>query len=366
MLLFVTVSSVTGATNIEKTDSMYLGPHSTSTIRAWSDNFDEYELGQFLDGDPEDGGWEGWDEDPAFGAYVVDDEYLSEPHSVDIVGDTDLVHEFEGYTSGEWRFLAWQYVPTDFSGQSYFILLSDYAEVDPGTNSKWAVQIKFDSSGIVESEFDGVTLPLITGQWVLLRTEINLDTDWFEFYYNGDLLIEKEWTAGPNNAGDGYLVVDAVDLFANGATSVYYDDLSLDIPQPLSCDADGPYEGEAEKDIQFQGSATGGVPFYTYYWEFGDGGTSDKQNPTHAYDEAGEYTVTLTVTDYIQNTAEDETTATVAPKGPQLEIGTINGGLFKVSAGIKNNGEVDATDVNWSITLKGGAFIGKETTGEDL
>ncbi|MFX1258780.1 MAG: NosD domain-containing protein, partial [Promethearchaeota archaeon] len=36
----------------------------------------------------------------------------------------------------------------------------------------------------------------------------------------------------------------------------------------------------------------------SYYWEFGDGGTSIEQNPTHQYDNEGNYTVNLTVTDY--------------------------------------------------------------------
>ena len=35
----------------------------------------------------------------------------------------------------------------------------------------------------------------------------------------------------------------------------------------------------------------------TYAWNFGDGGTSDEVEPEHKYDEAGKYTVTVTVTD---------------------------------------------------------------------
>jgi hypothetical protein len=292
--------------------------------RAWSDNFDSYETGQFLDGDEEDGGWFGWDDDPQFGAYVVDNPVFSEPHSVDIAGDSDLVQEFEGYTSGVWRFMAWQYVPSDFSGQSYFIILSDYAHDDPGANSKWAVQIRFDSAGIVESELDSVTLPLIKGQWVLLRTEIDLDIDLFKFYYNGDLLIEKAWTAGPTGSNDGFLVIDAVDLFANGASSVYYDDLSLDVPQPLSCDAYGPYGGNIGEDIEFDGSASGGVPPYSYLWEFGDGHTSEDKHPTHNYENAGNYTVILTVTDDEDNTASDTTWALIngPPNIPEIDGST--------------------------------------------
>jgi len=41
----------------------------------------------------------------------------------------------------------------------------------------------------------------------------------------------------------------------------------------------------------------------------------------------------------------------------------IRGGLFKINTKISNNGGAGATNVNWSITLDGGVFIGKETTG---
>jgi hypothetical protein len=51
--------------------------------------------------------------------------------------------------------------------------------------------------------------------------------------------------------------------------------------------------------------------------------------------------------------------------GPELIIDSIKGGLFKVSAQIKNIGGLEAVNVSWKITLEGGAFIGKETTGFD-
>jgi hypothetical protein len=50
-------------------------------------------------------------------------------------------------------------------------------------------------------------------------------------------------------------------------------------------------------------------------------------------------------------------------EGANPEIQSIDGGLFQVKSKIKNTGSLDATDVNWKITLDGGAFIGKETTG---
>jgi Zn-dependent metalloprotease len=74
---------------------------------------------------------------------------------------------------------------------------------------------------------------------------------------------------------------------------------------------------------------TGGVPLTTtftdqsqaassWYWEFGDGGTSTEQNPTYTYNTQGIYTVTLTATNQFGSDVETKVdyitvTAPVAP-----------------------------------------------------
>ena len=183
---------ISSQTAISENENIY----SASSGRSWSDNFDTYTLGQFLDGDPTDGGWKGWDNDPTFGAYVVDDQALSSPHSLEIAYDTDLIHEYSGYTIGQWTYIAWVYVPSDFVAISYFMILSDY-EDGQGEGNKWQFVMTFDADqGIVTSENDGNWLWLKTDQWIEIRVEIDLDSDWFELYYDGDLLVEREWTAG--------------------------------------------------------------------------------------------------------------------------------------------------------------------------
>lgn len=76
--------------------------------------------------------------------------------------------------------------------------------------------------------------------------------------------------------------------------------------------ANGPYFGKVNKDIQFYGSASGGNPPYSWYWDFGDGSTSDLQNPIHQYPSRGRYTATLTATDYDGDTTDDKAYVIIA------------------------------------------------------
>jgi hypothetical protein len=235
LIAILVISGVTSSAISQTKQINHIKPVS---MPSWSDNFDSYANDQFLDGTPDDGGWKGWDNYPSAGAYVRDDLAYSTPHSVEVAGATDLVHEYSGYTAGQWNYTAWQYVPDNFTGLSYFIMLSDYID-GAGELNSWAVQVRFDSDLLVaESEYDSVNLPLIQGRWVELRVEIDLEADWFTFYYDGDVLVEKAWTATPNNDFTGFKVISAVDLYANAASPVYYDDMSLEGEAPPAADLD--------------------------------------------------------------------------------------------------------------------------------
>lgn len=196
----------------------------------WADNFDSYATDLLLHGV---GGWKGWGNSSSAAAYTRDEYAYSTPNSVEIATTSDLVHEYAGYTSGQWIYTAWQYIPTAFSGESYFILLNQYD--DAGTNNNWSVQLDFNSTTnqVVNTGASAGTLPLIKDQWVEIRVEIDLDADTQSVYYDDDLLYSGTWTN--EVSGGGIANIGAVDLFANSASAVYYDNISLTETLPPVC-----------------------------------------------------------------------------------------------------------------------------------
>jgi PKD repeat protein len=89
---------------------------------------------------------------------------------------------------------------------------------------------------------------------------------------------------------------------------------------PLSVEANGPYNGYAQSQVQFEGTIYGGVLPYSYLWDFGDGTTSTDQNPKHAYYHHGNYTATFTVTDAEGNSSSDTASVVVDYALPTVSI----------------------------------------------
>jgi len=128
-------------------------------------------------------------------------------------------------------------------------------------------------------------------------------------------------------------------------------------PEEIYGDSGDHYHGDVGEPIQFYGLATGGVPDYTFEWNFGDGTTAVGQNPVHAYSEAGVYTVTLTVTDSEGNTATDTATVVIGTTEEQPSEGEVNISCIKGGFGIKAtiNNTLDEP-VDWSIDVNVSGF----------
>jgi len=67
--------------------------------------------------------------------------------------------------------------------------------------------------------------------------------------------------------------------------------------RPLSIDIESSGYAIVGETISFMGFTSDGIEPYTWSWDFGNGDFSDQQNPVYMYEEAGQYIVTLTVSD---------------------------------------------------------------------
>ncbi len=126
---------------------------------------------------------------------------------------------------------------------------------------------------------------------------------------------------------------------------------------PLIANAGGPYEAEEGEPIQFQGDASGGVPPYSFHWDFGNGDTSEEEDPIYTYDDPGVYQVILTVTDDAQTTDDDETTATINEKPCCFEVEILPGFGIGIRAEVTEICEENQAGVPWEFKITGGLIV---------
>jgi len=107
---------------------------------------------------------------------------------------------------------------------------------------------------------------------------------------------------GSNNCNLGVLKYDLVTLIAEA-------------------DIDGPAEVCINDSLQFENQSFGGS---VYFWEFGDGATSDEFEPKHAYSAAGQYTVRLVIYDSVSCIFSDTDLVQVnVVGGPHATVGSV-------------------------------------------
>jgi len=190
----------------------------------FNDDFESYASGANIHGQ---GGWKGWDNGVAAGAMISTAQAASGTKSVNISGGSDLVHEF-GYTGGQYNLSISQYIPSSSSGTTYFILMNRYA--DGGAGNNWSVQIpiNLDTGAIVDDmAANEVPTTAIEDAWVNWTFTIDLNANLVGTYYNGQFFSEHAWQT------DGAAALGAIDLYANNAGAVYYDDLVIEqVPEP--------------------------------------------------------------------------------------------------------------------------------------
>jgi hypothetical protein len=209
---------------------------SLASGQVFSENFDSYASGAALHGR---GGWKGWDNARGAGAPTSSRYAYSGANSVEVIGTADLVHEFD-LVGGRYEVSAMQYIPEGATGNTYFILLNRYA--DFASDNDWSIQLNFDlDTGVVAAELmgEGLIADIVYGRWVQLRFRVDLVRNTCEWHYAGVLIGSQEWDDNAHGT------LGAIDLFGNGASSVYYDDITITQYYLYKADSPSPADGAA-------------------------------------------------------------------------------------------------------------------------
>ena len=200
------------------------------------DDFDSYVAGQLLAcQNPTE--WTTWSNSPCAAgedAMVSNAFSASNPNSVLISPNVDLVRLHGDLTSGKWYTGFLMYIPTGKAG--YWNMLSDFTF---NTGGYWAFECYFDVGGggrLLTG--DGTTIfNWIPNTWQWVEVVIDLDLDQAEFWIGGSvggtLVHSWAWTNG-TSTGLGPLVIDATDFFGATANDAMYFDNYFIGPQTIT------------------------------------------------------------------------------------------------------------------------------------
>jgi hypothetical protein len=180
-------------------------------------------------------------------------------------------------------------------------------------------------------------------------------------------LVGAEWDDDNGvDSGSAYVFTNMVENQPPVA-SFFWTPQNPTANHPVSFDASASYDPD--------GTIT------TYEWDWNNDGVFEESHATpdamHSWPQPGAYLVTLRITD--DAAAASTITKTVKVNGSVAFYLNINGG-FGIKASIKNNGTLNATIINWKLTVTGGLIlvggiksgtilslaISKETTVKDI
>ncbi|MCA8959290.1 MAG: hypothetical protein KDC38_02205 [Planctomycetes bacterium] len=195
------------------------------------DNFDSYATGSLIAGQ---GGWDSWDSDPAANTIVDNVVAFSAPNALYTVDFSDIVREFPGVNSGVWRLSGRVYVPNGMTGEVFWIILNSYQPND------WSVEVGFtfdaplttvtaaDGGG---SDFAGTgtyDLGPVADEWLEVRTDIDFTNNLYRnFVISSSGTTDLSAGVDQPYSGSGTVAIGALDLYSNGSSGAYYDDISL-------------------------------------------------------------------------------------------------------------------------------------------
>jgi hypothetical protein len=188
----------------------------------FQDNFDSYVAGQQLAcQNPAD--WTTWNLNPCDAvtdAYISSNFAHSAPNSFVVVLNNDEVHPIANFTSGMYEVGFYNYIPTGKTGYFNTLALFD------GNNSQWGLEVYFNAGGAGSINAGGVgsaTFTYLFDTWVLNQVVVDLDNDLAQYWYNGSMVYEWQWTLGSNGTPIS-LQLGGNDFYGAAATDEMYVD----------------------------------------------------------------------------------------------------------------------------------------------
>jgi PKD repeat protein/ribosomal protein L40E len=121
----------------------------------------------------------------------------------------------------------------------------------------------------------------------------NLEYTEYSTYKNDNTLTSKFYVSSPGDYTINATVTDPYGNYLPGTASIKLKVLPPPV-KPTPSWYVTQKSGNAPLTVAFTDKSTG-VPT-SWFWDFGDGGTSTQQSPAYTYNDPGSYTVTLTVT----------------------------------------------------------------------
>ena len=194
---------------------VFLCAHICAAQVAYFEDFESFDAGTDLHNVA---GWEGWYDSAGASAPVSDKYAFSGTKSIEVVSSADVVQVLD-FTEGKWVLTAMQYIPSGTNGVSRFHMQNQYQNGAIGRSVQWSFSL---ADGVIGDDYDeNASASIIYDEWIELKLIIDLDNDLLDQYYNGELFSSRAWVFS------GSSQIQSIDLYGNGASSVYYDDIKI-------------------------------------------------------------------------------------------------------------------------------------------
>jgi cytochrome c len=238
------------------------------------------------------------------------------------------------------------------------------AIADPGMNQA-RLELRSEIDDVVQQPEENVWIdyPEDDTYWLRLATE----GDTYSAAYSLD---GENWTDFPatvENAAiaDGAAIGPFVlGIFQNDPIWAAFDWFTLsgegvNTPPVIDEIVADPDTGEAPLEVSFTSIASDADgDELSYEWDFGDGDTSDAQNPTHTYTDPGTYEAELTVSDGTDEATDSVTVTVTEPGEAELRLrvsprsrSVKAGRSMQLTATVRNSGDAAARNVRVCVSV---------------